>query len=164
MLVSVTAKWAAIAKTVQGQQSATSCVLSRGRVFFSARPIPKSAKPNLKFLAEILRSKEPLPPIARAWMADLFDPDSDSEYYVESLIRRSVGAKPAGRTHNWDAAEYALDLMRWGENRGDLKARGETWETWKRSVFLTQKKFNITKSAVESAIKSYRDSLRNSSE
>jgi hypothetical protein len=160
MFASVSQKWAAIEKTAQGEQSPTSCVLSKRRVIFSARPIPKSAKPNLKFLSEVLRSKEPLPPIARAWLADLFDPDSVSDYHVETLVRRSVGAKAAGRTHNWDAASYALELMRWGENRRELKARGETWETWKRAVFLTKTEFNITRSAVERAIKSYRDALR----
>lgn len=156
-------KWRAVRETVEGQQSPSSCVLIDGRIVFSARRIPKSAKPNLKFLSEILRSKEPLPPIARAWLADLFDPDSDSDYHVETLIRRPVGAKPAGLTHNWEAARYALELMRWGENRRELKARGETWETWKRAVFLTKTKFNITKSTVERAIKSYRDALRESS-
>lgn len=156
------AKWQAVRETVEGLQSSRSCVLIDGQVVYSARPIPKSAKPNLKLLSEILRSNEPLPRIARAWLADLFDPDSDSDYYVETLVRRSVGAKPAGLTHNWEPAHYALELMRWGEDRRELKARGEKWETWKRAVFLTTQEFNITKSAVERAIKSYRDALRES--
>lgn len=153
-------KWAAVAQTVQGQQSPSSCVLSGGRIVFSARPVPKSAKPNLKLLCQILRSEEPLPPVAREWLADLFDADSDSEYHVEALIRRPVGAKPAGLTHNWDAARFALELMRWGEDRRELRAGGVRWETWAQAVRLAATKFNITKSAVERAIKSYRDSVR----
>lgn len=164
MFGSEAGKWRAVRDTVEGRQSPSSCVLIDGRIVFSARRIPKSAKPNLKFLSEILRSKEPLPPVAREWLASLFDPDSDSDYRVETLTRRPAGAKPAGRTHNWDAAIYALELMRWGENRRELKARGEKWETWKRAIFLTKTKFNLTKPAVERAIKSYRDALRESSE
>lgn len=164
MFGSEAGKWRAIRETVEGRQSPSSCVLKDGRVIWSGRRIPKSAAPNLKFLSEILRSDEPLPPIAREWLASLFDPDSVSEYRVETLIRRPVGAKPAGLTHNWDAARYALELMRWPENRRDLKARGEEWETWKRAVFLTAAKFNLTKSAVERAIKSYRDALNESAE
>lgn len=159
MFGSEAGKWRAVRETVEGRQSSSSCVLKDGRVIWSGRRIPKSAKPNLKFLSEILRSDEPLPPVAREWLASLFDPDSDSEYRVETLIRRPVGAKPAGRSHNWDAATYALELMRWGEDRRALKARGEKWETWKRAIFLTATKFNLTKSAVERAIKSYRDAL-----
>jgi len=152
-------KWRAIAETVQGDQSPSSCAMRGGRIIFSARPIPKSAKPNLKLLSEILRSEEPLPKVARDWLADLFDPDSGSDYYIDTLIRRPHGAKPAGHTHNWEPARYALELMRWGEDRRQLKARGETWETWKRAVFLAATKFNITKSTVERAIKSYRAAL-----
>ena len=153
-------KWESVAETVQGQQSPSSCVLSDGRIIFSARPVPKSAKPNLKLLSQILRSDEPLPPAARKWLADLFDPDSDSDYHVETLVRRPQGAKPAGLTHNWEPARFALDLMRWGEDRRELKARGETWEKWQQAVSHTAAKFNITKSTVERAIKSYREALR----
>jgi hypothetical protein len=153
-------KWEAVAETVQGQQSPISCEVFEGRIVFSARPVPKSAKPNLKLLSQILRSSEPFPSVARKWLADLFDPDSDSDYHVETLVRRPQGAKPAGPTHNWEAARYALDLMRWDEDRRELKARGETWEKWKQAVSLTAAKLNITKSTVERAIKSYRDALR----
>jgi hypothetical protein len=103
-----------------------------------------------------------LPVVACEWLASLFDPDSDSEYRVETLIRRPPGAKPAGLTHNWDAAIYALELMRSGEDRRELKARGEKWEKWERAVSLTQTKFKLSASAVERAIKSYRDGLRDS--
>lgn len=157
-------KWKAVAETVQGQQSPSSCALSEGRIIFSARPVPKSAKPNLKLLSQILRSSEPLPPVAREWLADLFDPDSDSDYRVETLVRRPQGAKPIGPTHNWEAARYALDLMRSGEDRRELRARGETWEKWKQAVSLTANKFNLTKSTVERAIKSWREALQNAAD
>lgn len=164
MFGSEAGKWRAVREKVEGRQSSSSCVVKDGRIIWSAKRVPKSAKPDLKFLSEVLRSEEPFPPIAREWLAGLFDPDSNSEYRVETLIRRPVGAKPAGRSHNWDAAIYALELMRWGEERRDLRARGEKWETWKRATFLTASKFNLTKSAVERAIKSYRDALHASTE
>lgn len=157
-------KWRAVCETVEGRQSPSSCVLIDGKISFSAKSVPKNAKPNLKFLSEILRSNEPLPPVAREWLASLFDPESASDYRVETLVRRPVGAKPAGRTHNWDAAKYALGLMRWGEDRREIKERGEKWETWKQAIFLTKTKFNLTKPAVERAIKSYRDALRESAD
>jgi len=164
LFVNESKKWKAVAETVQGQQSSSSCALSDGRIVFSARPVSKSAKPNLKLLSQILRSDEPLPPVARKWLADLFDPDSDSDYHVETLVRRSQGAKPAGPTHNWEAARHAHDLMRWGEDKRELKAQGETWEKWNRAVFLTATEFNTTKSTVERAIKSYREALRKSTD
>lgn len=160
MFASDTTKWLAVRNTVEGRQSPLSCVLIDGKIVFSGIPVPKNAEPNLKFLSDILRSDEPLPLEAREWLANLFDPNSNSEYRVETLIRRPIGAPPAGRTNNWDAAIYALELMRWGEDRRELKARGEEWEKWERAVFLTQTKFNLSGSAVERAIKSYRDGLR----
>jgi hypothetical protein len=101
-------KWCAVRETVEGRQSPSSCALSDGRIVFSGRPIPKSAKPNLKLLSEILRSVEPLPPVAREWLASLFDPDSDSDYHVETLIRRPKGEPRRVRRRPFDLSYAAM--------------------------------------------------------
>jgi len=152
-------KWDLVRATVQGDQSPASCSILDGRIVFSAEPIAKGAKPNLILLSQILRSGEPLPAIAREWLADLFDPAAKSEYQIKTIGRRKRGAKPVGLTNNWDAAQHALELMRWGETDADLSARGERREKWAIAVQSSADEFGITETAVEDAIKSYRDAV-----
>lgn len=150
-------KWHAVAATVQGDQSPSSCVILHGRIVWSARPITKDAKPNLKLLSEILRSDEPLPKVAREWLADLFDPDSVSAYQVKKLSRRRRGAKPAGLSNNWDAAEYAVMRMDCGDQADDPNASDGRGDSWEVAVELAAKRFCISETAVEDAVKSYRE-------
>ncbi len=157
MLGSEARKWRAVAEAVQGDQSPSSCVIQDGRIVFSARPIPKSAKPNLKLLSEILRSNEPLPRVAREWLADLFDPDAVSDYQVKTLARRRSGAKPVGLSNNWDAAKYALLRMDCGDQADDPQASDGRGDTWEVAVESAAKKFRISETAVEDAVKSYRE-------
>ncbi|WP_150293096.1 hypothetical protein [Sphingobium estronivorans] len=150
-------KWRAVRETVEGQQSPSSCALTDGRVIFSARPIPKGAQPNLKFLSQILRSDEPLPPVAREWLADLFDPDAESDYQIKTLARRRRGAKQVGISNNWDAARYALERMDCGDQADDPQARDDRADTWEVAIMVAAEKFRISESAVEAAVKSYRE-------
>lgn len=151
------AKWRAVAATVQGDQSPSSCVMLDGRIVFSARPITKDAKPNLKLLSDILRSDEPLPKVAREWLANLFDPDAVSDYQVKKIARRRRGAKPAGLSNNWDAAQYALMRMDCGDQADDPKASDGRGDSWEVAVELAAKRFCISETAVQDAVKSYRE-------
>lgn len=156
VLVSDASKWDAVRKTVEGQQSLSSCAVVDGRVCFSGRAIPKGAKQNLKLLSQILRSDEPLPPVAREWLADLFDRDSGSDFYIKALTGRR-GPKRVDISNNWRAGQYALLRMECGDQADDPEAsdtRGDKWET---AMELAAHKFGISKSAVEAAVKSYRD-------
>lgn len=157
MLESEFAKWRAVAATVQGDQSSSSCVMLDGRIVWSARPIPKDAKPNLKLLSEILRSDEPLPRVGREWLANLFDPDAVSDYQIKKINRRRRGGKPAGPSNNWDAAEYALMRMDCGDQADDPKASDGRGDSWEVAVELAAARFCISETAVEDAVKSYRE-------
>lgn len=149
-------KWGLVQQTVQGDQSNASCIFDSGRIVFSAAPIGKGAKPNLKLLSQILRSDEPLPRIAREWLADLFDPDASSDHQIKRLERRRKGAPPAGDTNNWPAAQYALLRMDCGDQADDPRARNGKGDKWEVAVEVAAKRFRISESAVEAAMKSFR--------
>jgi len=157
IFASEAAKWLAVRETVEGQQSPSSCSLLEGRIVFSAKNIPKGAKPDLTLLSHILRSNEPLPPFAREWLADLFDPDAASEFQVKNLARRRRGAKPVGMSNNWDAAQYALQRMEVGDLADDPNAQDVRADKWEAAIAKAAMNFRISKSAVEAAVKSYRE-------
>ena len=146
-------KWQAIIDRVQGDEAPASCSLSHGKIVFYAPPIPYGADPDLKFLADVLRSDEPLPPVARAWLADIFDPDVKSQFNVKS---GKPGRRKAGATHNWDAAAYADLLMDCGVQADDPKAPLGRPYKWEQAMEMAAAKFNTNISDVEAALKSYR--------
>jgi hypothetical protein len=153
-------KWSLVRDTVEGRQSTASCSVTDGRICFHAAPIAKRAEPNLRLLSAILRSDEPLPPIAREWLADLFDPRADSEFRVKELVRRSRGPGRVSDCHNWDAADYAELRMELGDRADDPQARDPRPDKYVDAVNAAAQKFRIKPSAVKAAIRSQRAAQR----
>lgn len=148
-------KWEFVRDAVEGRQSTASCSVRNDRLVFDAVPVAKRAKPNLKLLSQILRSDEPLPMIAREWLADLFDPDSGSEFRVKEISRRARGPGRTSHCHDWDAAAYAERRMEEGA-RADDPAASARPDKYVDAVDAAAKKFRIAPSAVKAALKARR--------
>ncbi|WP_443971302.1 hypothetical protein [Sphingobium sp. CR28] len=149
-------KWEFVRDTVEGRQSPASCSVQDGKIGFHAASVGKRAEPNLKLLSQILRSDEPLPAVAREWLADLFDPDAESEFRVKELSRRARGPGKTGVCHNWDAAAYAEARMELGDRADDPQARDPRPDKYADAVNTAARKFSIQPSAVKAAIKTRR--------
>jgi hypothetical protein len=148
-------KWEFVRDAVEGRQSIASCSVSNDGIVFDANPVAKRATPNLKLLSQILRSDEPLPAIAREWLADLFDPDAGSEFRVKALSRRARGPGRTSHCHNWDAAAYTERRMAEGARADDPEASARP-DKYEDAVQAAAKKFRIAPSAVKAAIKARR--------
>lgn len=153
-------KWEFVRDTVEGRQSTASCSVKNGRIVFYAAPVGKRAEPNLRLLSQILRSDEPLPSVAREWLANLFDPDADSEFRVKELSRRARGPGRTGLCHNWDAAAYAELRMEQGERADDPQASDARPDKYVDAVDAAAEKYRIAPSAVKAAIKARRSAQK----
>ena len=149
------AKWELVIEAVYGAEAIASCNVLGGQIVWSAESRPYSAKPNLCFLSEVLRSDEPIPPVARKWIANLFDPDGDSEYYVKELKRRDGKKKPVGISHNWDAGRYAAMLMLFGDRYNDPKARDSKGDDKTNAIRYAADRFGISDTAAATALESW---------
>ncbi len=149
-------KWAVLRDTVEGNQTSACCVFDGAKLQWFPEPIRRGAQPNLRLLAAYLRSDEPLPSTVRYWLADLMDPEGDSEMQFKQLNRRKKGAKPTGISNNWDAAIYALRRMEEGDGANNAINESKP-DKWEMAVRIAGEKFRISESSVEAAIKSYRD-------
>lgn len=87
--------WSIFKHQVEGRPGPMSCVFRDGELQYCSDDIPKGAKPDLKLLADVLRSKIQLPDYIRQWLADLFDPEAGSRFQFRKLEKRKGGAGPA---------------------------------------------------------------------
>lgn len=149
------AKWDLVAEAVYCAEAPASCKIIGGRITFSAEPRPYAPGTNLSFLSEVLRSDEPLPPIAREWMAELFDPNGKSEYFVKKFARRDGKKKPVGISHNWDAGRYAAMRMLFGDRYDDPDARDSRGDDKTRAIQFAAEKFGISDTAAATALESW---------
>lgn len=156
LFATVARKWEFVRDVVEGRQSTASCSVKDGKIVFCATPVKKRAEPNLKLLSEIIRSNEPLPAGARQWIADLLDPDADSEFCVKRLLRRARGPGRTGNCHNWDAAEYAELRIKLGERADNPLAKDARPDKSGEAVKTAAEKFGISESAVKAALKKRR--------
>ena len=156
LFVTIDRKWELVRDTVEGRQSTASCSVLNGKISFHAAPVAKRADQNLKLLSEILRSDEPLPAVARKWLADLFDPAAKSEFRIKELSRRARGPGRVGDCHNWDAAAYAELRMEVGDRADDPAALDGRPDKYEQAVDAAALKFEIAPSAVKAAIKARR--------
>ncbi len=155
LLITEALKREFVRDVVEGRQSTASCSVGNQRIMFDAAPVAKRAKPDLKLLSRILRSEEPLPVIAREWLADLFDPDANSEFRVRTLSRRARGPGRTSHCHDWDAAAYAERRIAEGARADDSTASARP-DKFVDAVEAAAKKFEIAPSAVKAAIKARR--------
>lgn len=154
-ILSESKKWELTERTIHGEQSPASVTVAEGKICFSAEPIPKGAKPNLALLAEILRSEEPLPRVAREWLANLFEPQTDTKFYVKELHQNRRGQKAAADCNHWDAAQYALLREECGDRADDPNAPDGRPDKRTEAARIAGERFGISPSAVRAAIKSY---------
>ena len=136
--------WDLFKITVEGRVSPASCAWENGPTVFCAYPIKKGSAPNLVLLAEMLRSEIPIPNEIRKWLADMLDPNADSDFQFKKLSKRGRGPKVVGPAVNWAAAQSVLDLIEAGLPR-------------KKAIHDTCGKFSIGKSAIEEALSSYKE-------
>lgn len=64
-----------LSRTVEGIENPASYGFADGTPYFSPRPVEPGAGPNLKLLADYLRSDRPISQHVRDWLADMADPD-----------------------------------------------------------------------------------------
>lgn len=155
ILQSDKAKWDLVIEAVYGAEAPASCSILNGKITFSAAPRPYSAKPDLSFLSKVLRSDESIPPIARNWLANLFDPSGDTEYYVKQITRRDGKKKPVGISHNWDAGRYAAMLVLFGDRYDNPNAPDARGDNRTRAIECAAEKFGISETAAATALKSW---------
>ena len=136
--------WHLFMATVEGRESRASSAWTDTGPSFVPSPIPRGTSPDLKLLAEMLRSKKPLPPNVRAWLADLVDPEAGSEFQFKSLSRRGRGPGRVSVASNWDAAEAVISLMQEGSPR-------------KRAIGEVMDRTGLRKSTLEAAMRSRRE-------
>lgn len=160
ILQSDKAKWDLVIEAVYGVEAPASCKIVDGRITFSAKPRPYAPGTNLSFLSEVLRSEEPIPPIARDWLANLFDPNGKSEYYVKEIKRRDGKKKPVGISHNWDAGRYAAMRMLFGDRYDDPNARDSKGDDKTRAIQYAADMFGISDTAAATALESWLNAER----
>lgn len=148
-------KWEFVRDAVEGRQSTASCSVRNSGIVFDRAPVAKRTTPNLKLLSQILRSEEPLPEIAREWLADLFDPDGVSEFRVKALSRRARGPGRTSHCHDWDAAAYAERRIEEGARADDPGASSRP-DKYEDAVEAAAAKYKIAPSAVKAAIRARR--------
>ncbi len=136
--------WDLFKNTVEGRAYPASCAWENGSPVFCAYPIKKGSEPNLLLLSEMLRSQIPIPNEIRNWLADMLDPNADSDFQFKKLSKRRRGAKVAGPTANWEAAEFVLRRM-------------ENNDTRQQAIGKALGKFGIQRSALEEALKSLKE-------
>lgn len=132
--------WDLFRYTVEGRPHPASAVLHEGKPIFCARPIPDGALPDLKLLAEFLRSDVPIPSEIRHWLADMVDTDAYSEFQFKRLSKRRRGRKAKDATVYMEIARYVQSLTQTGETR-------------QRAIGKAEAKFMIKRSTVEAALK-----------
>lgn len=102
--------------TVQGDFSPESCVLIKGALAHSEKPIPRATQPNLSLLAQLLRSTTPLPEQIETWVVELFNQQGDSTCRVKEIRRRKAGRPWNPRYRSWfdslptDTREAAMSI------------------------------------------------------
>jgi hypothetical protein len=132
--------------TVEGRQHSQSCALKDGNLQPSEIPILKGAQPDLKLLAEFLRSDIPLPQSERNWLADLMDKDATSDFQFKKLSKRAAGRPVGGQEKKIAMARYFNDLQH--------------ALTRKRALHKTAMKFRVSPATIERALKSTKDEPR----
>jgi hypothetical protein len=150
------AKWNLVIEAVYGAEAPASCSIVEGKITFSASPRPYSAKPNMRFLSEVLRSDEPIPAIAREWLANLFDPDGVSDYFR----RRDGKKKPVDISHNWAAGRYAAMRMLFGDRYDNPDAPDARSDDKWCAIENAAKKFGLSDTAVAAALESLLNAQR----
>ncbi len=102
--------------TVQGDFSPESCVLIKGALARSEKPIPRAAQPNLSLLAQLLRSTTQLPEKIETWVVELFNQQGNSTCRVKEIRRRKAGRPWNPRYLSWldslpaDTREAAMSI------------------------------------------------------
>jgi hypothetical protein len=132
--------WDLLPDTVEGRVRPASFALVDGKPGFSAQAIPRKAPPNLRLLADVLRSENQLPSKIRKWLADLLDPDASTERQLK-LSKRKRGAKTKSISKNWDVAEFVEELLHKGATR-------------QRAIGAAMDKYRLSKSSIEAALSS----------
>lgn len=135
--------WRLFMATVEGRPSQASCAWSSGAPAFDPQPIPPGSEPNLKLLAEMLRSDAEVPAEVRRWLADLVDPEGTSEFHFKRLSKRGRGARVKGVAVNWEAASAFERYCSEGMAR-------------KQAIWRVQQEFSLSRASVEAAAKSLR--------
>ena len=79
-----------LSRTVEGIENPASYGLADGTPYFSPRPVQPKSGPNLKLLADYLRSDRPISQHVRNWLADMADPDGTGTSCM-AITRRKNG-------------------------------------------------------------------------
>ena len=110
------APWSIFKDQVEGRPGPMSCVFRDGELQYCSDDIPEGAGPDLKLLADVLRSKIELPGDIRQWLADLVDPGAGTTLQFKKLSKRKGGAKRSP-VIDFEFAEYVEDQTRLGVPR-----------------------------------------------
>jgi hypothetical protein len=140
-------KWNLVAEAVFGIELQASCNFTNGDVVFSRLSRPATAKQDLQLLARILRSDMPLPPVAREWLADLFDPNGQTDFWVEALSPRNKHQQRTAIAHDWDAADNAESRMERGKEPGSRRVK------WSTATEDAATECGVSRARVERAIR-----------
>ncbi len=139
--------------TVEGVPGPFAVAMEDGRLVLANGPNERGAAPNVRLLMEFLRSREPIGPEVRDWLADLLDEGGSSTARL-TLAWRRPGRQP-DPTANWEAAEFVERLV-----EGGMKQEA--------AIATAKERFGLkSRSTVTEAIKSRRaaiaehDELRN---
>ena len=152
-------KWNLLLTTVLGIESPCRCQFVNGELIFSGQPICKGSPQDLSIFSEIIRSDLHLTTYFREKIADLFDPNAESDFKIEKLSRRD-GKNPLDSiSHDWDAAAYAEARMERGDQADDPSARDSRGDTRDMAVRAAARKYGIATGRVEAAIKSLREAI-----
>ena len=137
--------WGTFKDQVEGRPGPTSCVFRDGELQYCSEDIPDSAKPDLKLLADVLRSTIQLPDDIRQWLADLFDPEAGSRFQFRKLEKRQGGAGP-DPIIDFELAHYVEDQTRLGVPR-------------KNTIADAAEGFGVSNSTIEGRLATYKKAL-----
>jgi hypothetical protein len=134
--------WGHFRSQVEGRPGAGSCKFEDGELYYCVGRIPKGAEPDLKLLADVLRSKIQLPDDIRQWLADLLDPEAGSRFQFRKLEKRKGGEGP-DPIYDFELIEYVNDQTRLGALPKNIIADAV-------------KKFGMSPSSVRSRLATYK--------
>ncbi len=134
--------WGPFKSQVEGDPGPMSCVLKDGELCYYAVDIPKDAKPDLKLLADVLRSEIWLPPDIRCWLADLVDPGAGTTLQFKKLSKRKGGAKPSP-VIDFELAKYVEAQARLGVPR-------------KNTIADAAEGYGVSRSTIEARFATYK--------
>ena len=99
--------------TVEGRPSHVRLLIENNiPILDYGNPIVKNSGANPELILQVLRCDIPLPKTFRNWIADLLDPNADSNFCYKNFSRRHAGQHPKWKLWDIEAALFVEERIK----------------------------------------------------